>query len=238
MKRSYASREQAVVKVCDYEKFIEDNQDWVLYQDLIIAPPTADELVNEYPDADSEIVNRSQEMMSRFVSRGAQYMKMRLAGESDKLATMVSLRKGPVLSTDDTFFQGSKPLYEQFGSQKALDRNLAVSKRMGFTPDPNSVYFPNLARFKGDPEAYVSRSQGRGYIRRLLEKRGWSSEGAVSVAGRGPESDPLDAKNCVPLGEDVIQRYAGKMIEKDPSLRQLGRKELRERVLDRHGPRS
>ncbi len=225
------------VQVREYLEFLQDNPDWAACEDLLIQPPDAEEIEKGYPDADRELLARCREMLGRYVTRGAQYTKMREAGESDKLAAMVSLRKGPVLSTDDTFFQGMQPLYEQFGSQKALDRNLAASKAQGFVPDKNAVYFPNLARRKGDPEAYVTRAQGRAYIRKLLEKRGWSAEGAVSVKGREPETDPLDRKNCIPLADDVIQRYAGKMLEKDPSLKRLSRKELRAKVIEKHGPK-
>lgn len=230
------------VKISDqqraYRDFMAANPDWVEHRDLIFCPPDADEIKSQYPDASQEVLSRCMERMSRFVSRGSQYLKMRMAGESDSMASMVALRKGPALSTDDTFFAGQGMLYDQFGSQKALDRNLEASKRHGFVPDKNDVYFPNLARFKGDPEAYVSRAQGRSYIKKLLEKRGWASEGAVNTKARQPEHDPLDAKNCVPMGNDVIQHYAAKMVAKDPSLKRLKKSELRAKVIEKHGPRN
>ena len=221
-----------------YRDFMVNNPDWAEHRDLIFCPPDAEEIKSLYPDASRELLSRCMEGMSRFVSRGAQYLRMRMAGESDSLASMVALRKGPVLSTDDTFFQGQGTLYDQFGSQKALDRTLAASKAMGFVPPKNAVYFPNLARRKGDPEAYVTRAMGRSYIKKLLEKRGWESDGAVKVQGRQPENDPLDAKNCVPMGNDVIQHYAAKMVAKDPSLKRLKRSELRAKVIEKHGPRN
>lgn len=217
--------------------FLKSNPEWKDSRDLIYAPPTADEIEKHFPDADEEILQRSGEMLSPFVTRGAQYYRMRQAGESDNLAAMVALRKGPVLSTDDTFFQGMGTLYDQFGSQQALNRTLAESKKRGFVPDKNAVYFPNLARFKGDPEAYVSRSQGRTYIRKLLERRGWESDGAVKVKGRGPEKDPYARENCIPLADDAIQQYSAKMIQKDPSLKRLSKREMREKVIEKHGPK-
>ena len=219
-----------------YSEFIKSNPGWIEFRDLLLAPPDAEEIRKGYPDADRELLSRCMEPLTGIVTRGAQYLRMRMSGEGDKLASMVSLRKGPVLSTDDTFFQGMQPLYEQFGSQKALDRNLQASKRHGFVPDKNAVYFPNLARFKGDPEAYVSRAQGRSYIKKLLDKRGWSSEGGVRATGRQPDKDPLDPKNCVPLADDIVKQYADKMIKQDPSLKRLKKSELREKVIAKHGP--
>ena len=221
-----------------YRDFMAANPDWAEHRDLIFCPPDAEEIKSLYPDASRELLSRCMEGMSRFVSRGAQYLRMRMAGESDSLASMVALRKGPALSTDDTFFQGQGSLYDQFGSQKALDRTLAASKAMGFVPPKNAVYFPNLARRKGDPEAYVTRAMGRSYIKKLLEKRGWASEGAVNVKAREPENDPLDAKKCIPMGNDVIQHYAAKMVAKDPSLKRLKQGELRAKVIEKHGPRN
>ena len=221
-----------------YRDFMVASPDWSEHRDLIFCPPDAEEIKSLYPDASRELLSRCMEGMSRFVSRGAQYLRMRMAGESDSLASMVALRKGPALSTDDTFFAGQGTLYDQFGRQKALDRTLAASKAMGFVPPKGSVYFPNLARSKGDPEAYVTRAMGRSYIKKLLEKRGWESDGAVKVKGRQPENDPLDAKNCVPMGNDVIQHYAAKMVAKDPSLKSLKRSELRAKVIEKHGPRN
>jgi hypothetical protein len=219
-----------------YSEFIKSNPDWVEFRDLLLAPPDAEEIRKGYPDADRELLSRCMEPLTGIVTRGAQYLRMRMSGEGDKLASMVSLRKGPVLSTDDTFFQGQGTLYDQFGSQKALDRTLAASKAMGFVPPKNAIYFPNLARKKGDPEAYVTRAMGRSYIKKLLEKRGWESEGAVRVKGRQPENDPLDPKNCVPLADDIVKQYADKMIKQDPSLKRLKKSELREKVIAKHGP--
>lgn len=220
-----------------YDSFIKSNPQWEPHRDLIFAPPSEEELVENYPGVDREVASRCMERLSQFITRGAQYMMMRIEGESDRMAAMVALRKGPGLSTDDTFFHGMKPLYDQFESQKALDRVLDESKKRGFVPDKNSVYFPNLARFKGDPEAYVSRAQGRSYIKKLLEKRGWESDGAVKVKGREATSDPYDRKNRKLLGEDVISKYAGKMVEQDPSLKRISRQELREKVIEKHGPK-
>ena len=219
-----------------YSEFIKSNPDWLEFRDLLLAPPDAEEIRKGYPDADRELLSRCMEPLTGIVTRGAQYLRMRMSGEGDKLASMVSLRKGPVLSTDDTFFQGQGTLYDQFGSQKALDRTLAASKAMGFVPPKNAIYFPNLARKKGDPEAYVTRAMGRSYIKKLLEKRGWESEGAVRVKGRQPENDPLDPKNCVPLADDIVKQYADKMIKQDPSLKRLKKSELREKVIAKHGP--
>ena len=221
------------------EKFLKQNPDWVKYPDLITNPPTAEELQSEFKDADTEVLRRCDEWIAMLVTRGAFYFRARMQGSTDRAAAMYALQKTARIETDDVFFQGAKPLYDQFESQQALDRTLRESKKRGFVPDKNSIYYPNLARFKGDPEAYVTRAMGRSYIRKLLEKRGWAAEGGVNVKGREPESDPLDAKNCRTLGEDIIRRRMGEEITKNPDLaRGKNRKRLRQQIIERHGSKT
>jgi len=217
------------------KEYVQANTEWNKCLDYLLYPPDAQEILEKYPDADSEVLKMCEHYKNPYYSIGALYMRLRDEGSANRWAAMCSLQKGPVLSTDDTFFQGSKPLYDQFESQAHLDRYLKVSAQHGYTPDKNAVYFPSLARFRGDPEAYVTRAMGRSYIKKLLEKRGWSSEGGVNVKGRGPESDPLDAKNCIPLGEDIIRERAAVMQAKDPSLKRMNRRELREKIIEKHG---
>ena len=221
------------------ETFLAQNPDWSKYPDLITNPPTAEELQSEFKEVDTEILECCDEWIQRLVTRGAFYFRLRMEGKSDRAACMYALQKSARVETDDVFFQGSKPLYDQFGSQKALDRVLKVAGQHGHVPDKNAVYFPNLARFRGDPEAFVTRSMGPTYIRKLLDKRGWSAEGGVNVKGREPDSDPLDPKNCRPLGEDIIRRRMGEEIKKNPDLAQgKNRKDLRQRIIERHGSKT
>lgn len=220
------------------DAFTQANPEWKDHTGWLLVPPDADEIAEAYPDADRELLDKCLQRLSGPITRGAQYMRMRSNGESDRMASMISLAKCAGLDTDDVFFSGSKPLYDQFESSRMLQRHLDVAKRFGFTPPANAVYFPNLARFKGDPEAYVTRAQGRAYIRQLLERRGWSAEGGVNVKGREPESDPLALENCRPLGEDIIRSRMSEMVSNDPSLKTADRRELRSQILAKHGPSS
>lgn len=221
------------------DEFLKNNEEWRQCPDLLVSPPTADELREWYPDTTHGMLTAARDpvRIGKFmVTRGALYAQMRNRGESGKLADMVAMQQGPGLNTDSVFFSGCQPLYDQFESQKHLDRHLANAKKHGFTPSKNAVYMPGLARFQGDPEAFVDHTQGRGYIKKLCERRGWACDGAVTVAKREPESDPLADKNCVPLAKDIIQRRAKEMVKADPSLARLNRQDLRQKIIDKHGP--
>ena len=217
-------------------EFCEENPEWKSCPDLLLMPPSREELVEDMCyELDENFLKKSGQRMSNGATRGAFYAMQRINGSTHKFAEMLALQRGPALDTDDVFFSGSKPLYDQFQSTRTLNTHLKASAKHGFRPSPNSTYFPGLARFRGDPEAYVTRAQGRGYIKKLLESRGWACEGGVNVEHRQPESDPLAPENCVRLADDIIADKAKEMIAKDPSLKKVNRKDLRAEIIKKHG---
>jgi hypothetical protein len=220
------------------EQFFERNPDWRPYADLVVVPPTAEEAQEEWPELDgSELLDTENWMTSYGVTRLALYVKMRRTGQGHRFAEMIAAQKSPACMTDDVFFAGMPRLAEQMPPRQ-LQNVLASAKRHGFTPSADAVYHSGLARFQGDPEAFVTRSMGRTYIKRLCEQRGWACEGGVKVAARQPENDPLDKKNCVPMAEDLIRSNARKMIRQNPDLAHLPKQKLREKVLQKYGPSS
>ena len=224
----------------EVEEFLEKHPEWAVCPDFAISPPTDEELLEWYPELTREFLDRSFEPVNiagdMVVSRGALYAQLRMNGSAHSFAEMIALQKGPGLDTDDIFFSGQGTLYDQFGSEKHLQKFVKNAKANGYTPSPNDVYYPGLARFQGDPEAFVSRSQGRSYIKKLCERRGWACEGGVKVEHRQPGDDPLSKENCVALGEDIIRDRAAVMHMEKPETRRMDRTELRKKIIQEHGP--
>ena len=219
------------------EEFLESNEDWRIVADYLAIPPTADELSEEFGELDREVAERCEEGINVggvLTTRGTLYAKARRNNAGDTFASMVSLQKAAKGMTDDVFFSGVPTLAEQFGSQVRLKRLVANCQKAGFTPGPYDVYQSGLARFPNDPQAVVSRSQGRGYIKRLCEQRGWACEGGVNVNHRQPERDPLEAAPS--MAPDIIRSNASRMIQQNPELRHRPKEEIRQMVLDKHGP--
>lgn len=217
------------------ERFFDEHPEWLKDADLVYVPPSAREVVAEFPDSEGMDILRDENAMSSFgVTKLANYVQIRRTGETHRWALMLASQSGPALNTDSMFFQGMPRLYEQFGSQRALDHVLKAAAKHGFKPNPTDIYQPGLARFKGDPEAFVPATGGRGYIKKLCETRGWAVEGAVKVAARQPESDPLAPEKCVPLADDLVRARMRTAIAKNP---ELGRKpkELRAAIIAKHG---
>ena len=123
------------------------------------------------------------------------YSKLIKRGVSQRLAEMLALRKAPRCMTDDVFY-GGQTLAQQFGNNASgLEQVTKAAKKHGYVPNSNDRYESGLCRPEvgmGDPQAFVPASGGRGYVKRLLENRGWEglSDGAVTVKYREPEKDP------------------------------------------------
>jgi hypothetical protein len=213
------------------DAFLVDHPDWARHVDLLLVPPTWRDLQEEFPDgagceADSDAGT------SFGVTKRMLYMRLRRDGNTHRFSDMIACQRGPGLMTDSVFFAGAKQIGDQFVNETQRKKVLAVAKRHGYTPNRTDVYEPGLARFQGDPEAFVPATGGRGYIRKLCETRGWACDGAVKVEARQPERDPY--AHAKPLAEDLIQERIKGTIAKDPSWKKKKR-ELREAIIQKHG---
>lgn len=91
------------------------------------------------------------------------------------------------------------------------------------------IYLSGLARFSGDPEAWVS---DRGDVQRAVEKRpGWSCEGAVTTAAPPIDQEPKKVR----MHPRIVKRIAKQMIAADPALAKKPAEEIKEMVIDKHG---
>lgn len=165
---------------------------------------------------------------------GVEHYKKCLAnGCTEKFAIMLVLRKPPRANTDREYFAGRHNLRQQFaGDRRGFNTVLRQAKKNGFTPPADAVYEPGLARFQGDPEAFVPASEGRGYIRRLMEKRGWGCEGAVNVKPGGSQAKPAK-----PIDERLAEQFIAQIEKKDPKFKRASKKEKLAEVARKHGTR-
>jgi hypothetical protein len=116
------------------------------------------------------------------------YWDMRLKGSSPRLAEMLALQSPPMSNTDREFLEGhcngnqfsGGPLAEEQGNRY---KKIAEAGGQNVT---GKVYMGGLARFPGDPEAWVS---DRGDVKRVVEARGWKCQGSVEVTPDGKSDD-------------------------------------------------
>ena len=143
--------------------------------------------------------------------------------EIDRVNEMIESGIGPYLVTDVEFlkdsengrqFQG-RPEQGEYYRKEAEKRGQSVKGKK---------YLSQLARFPGDPEAFVA---GRGDVQKVLEDRGWGCEGAVKVKARpsGEVPKPVD------VASDIVDRETAKAAL--PEMTKRERLDLREKVKNR-----
>ncbi len=212
-------------------EFKDWGDDWV----LVAVPPDAAEIKKEFPAADREVLRKANELLKPGypVTRGAAYLRNRRNGVSDSMAALIAMRKSPMPDTDDVFFSGLHHMGHQMCDEQAKNYINAHRKHTGRNPPEGAIYMPGLARFQGDPEAFVNRSDGRTYIKRLIESRGGTIDREMNVTWNEPETDPFEGN--VPLAEDLVRRQAAEDIKENPDLGRMTKQEMRERITEKHG---
>lgn len=140
---------------------------------------------------------------------------------------MVVNGKPPKSNTDVEFLIGiengrqfqQRPEQGDFYRKEAEKRGMNVKGRK---------YIGSLARFPGDPEAWVS---GRGDVQKICEERGWGSEGAVKVKQRPRE----ESHKPVDVAPDIVDREVAKIAQSE-RLNQQQKMDLKEKVKKRLTP--
>lgn len=138
------------------------------------------------------------------------YEKCIANGCSPKLAEMLATRRAPGCVTDDTFFVGRKGGQQFADSPDAGDYYAADLRKVGGSP-AGKVYMHGLARYPGDPEAWVS---SRGEVAEVCRKRGWSCKGQVNVKG-DQYADPIKP---VELDPDLVTNEVELLVSQNPEI--------------------
>lgn len=145
-------------------------------------------------------------------------------GCSRRMAELLAHRRCPALNTDKMFFARHGALGDELHPEY-LKGVVKDARRHGYHPTPGDVYMPGLAQFRGDPAAFVSRSTGaKARIKAYMDD-----------IERGPDSDPLANPT---LADDIVMEKIDEMAANDPGLLQRRDvRDVREEVLEKHGPR-
>ena len=161
----------------------------------------------------------------------AHYEWLRNKGESHKISEMLAFGQPPRARTDREFFEGMGTLDKQFDYDGKMHEGVVkLAMKNGYKPNNNDVYLSSLARFPGDPEAFISPSGGRGQIQDTCERRGWECHGTVNTKHRQPEEAP----KAKPLGEDIVRRAMAEEHTKNPDTKRMDQGELRHNIIKKH----
>jgi hypothetical protein len=166
-------------------------------------------------------------MKVKYVLNGKSVSENDFLAGGDGIRQIIESRQFPGLQTDDEFMANRGTLSSQLGEQ--TESVVKAAKQNGYKPNLNDVYLPAMARFPGDPEAFVSHGSARGSVRRTMESRGWGCEGSVKVKAR--ESEPASCR----LADEIVEQEVLKLTLEDKNARKAGLKELKQHVIDKHG---
>lgn len=128
---------------------------------------TADDLVQQMED----LSTRQREIVLH-------YWDCRRNGCEPRLAEMLALQAPPMSNTDREFLEGHCNGSQFAGSPMANDmgnKYAAVAKERGVSIK-GKVYLSGLARYPGDPKAWVS---DRGDVKRIAEEQNLAIQGSV-----------------------------------------------------------
>jgi len=158
------------------------------------------------------------------------YWDIRRNEASPKLAEMLALGIPPMSNTDREFLEGHDGNGNQFAKGPLAEEEGNRLRKVAEAGGQNvkgKVYLGGLARFPGDPEAWVS---DRGDVKRVIEKRGWKCQGSVEVTPDG-KSDELAAI----YRESKIAPGPGLDMDEDGFIEPSSmNEEQRAKLLDRH----
>lgn len=186
--------------------------------------------MNQTLDLPFSIASASPEVQQR-------YIELLDKGNSPLFAEMLALRCAPGARTDREYFADRGKLGDQFVSEKVCDFYVSEARKHGYEPNPNDVYDSAVARFPGDPRAFISPSGGRGQAADALEAQGYEvsnrlGDGLVSVRSRPGEAAPIETPHLAP---DLIDEMIEARIQANPDLARADRRELVEAVVHEHG---
>ena len=148
-----------------------------------------------------------------------------------RMKEVLESRKMPAIRTDAQFLANHGTLEKQFqGDERQLEKVTDKAKSLGYNPSPNDTYIPTLARFPGDPLAFVPPGSPKSHIRKVCEATDRACEGDVNV-----ERSRKEPNNTVRLGEDLVQEEAAMRIAENPEEALKPKEKLRNEILDKHG---
>lgn len=130
--------------------------------------------------------------------------------DAERLADMLASHQAPMAVTDREFmrFNCNGAQFEGLPAYGAMCK--AEAEKAGVSTT-GKKYMSQLARFTGDPEAWVS---GRGDVERVCKARQWNCEGSVNV------DSPIRDEPAKPkLADDLVQKYVKADLAENPEQR-------------------
>ncbi len=159
----------------------------------------------------------------------AHYVACRKAGSDHRLSEMLAFQQAPGASgVDNTFLAGTEN-GKQFAHAPWLGKAYKeISEKMAPGSTSGAVYKSQIARFAGDPKAWV---RSRSDVKKRAAELGKDVEGMVTY--HAPAREP---KAPVAIAEDIVQTLVRSKVARDPDLASSKKKltMVRREVMEKH----
>ncbi len=159
------------------------------------------------------------------------YKELSKLAYDERLQAMLDSGQTPHCVSDQTYMKGHAN-GSQFEKCQHMGNYYKHETELRGGNTNNKRYISGLARFPGDPEAWVT---GRDDIRRVIESRpGWSCQGAVDIDGRGNSPPPAPP---VEVADDLLNKYTIQVASTLPDPERIDLADLKKQVRERIKPR-
>lgn len=142
-----------------------------------------------------------------------------------RLEEMLRDRKPPRANTDREFLLGQCNGNQFEGQEDRGDALKAISESFGMDTT-GKVYMSGLARFPGDPQAWVS---GKGDAEKVLDTMGWGSTGAINR----PVTNVAEPAPAVDVDHHIVQDEVDAIIEETGAGEGVDKIDLAEQVYNK-----
>lgn len=141
------------------------------------------------------------------------YVLSRRNGTAHRMAEMFAFQRSPALKTATRWIGGHERTITDDMPEIVRHRMEASAKAAGVTCD-GAVYKSSLARFPGDPEAWVSSVED---CKRVADKRGMKLEGGIEHTPPGYNAEPIsDVKAPYKVADDIVNEKFETLCEEQP----------------------
>lgn len=169
-------------------------------------------------------------VVSENVSRQAFYVAMRLEGTSHSLAETLALQLPPGTKGTDRAYMEGRVCGNQFEKHPAIGNYYRKIANKAGVSTTGKYYSGQLARFPGDPQAWVSSIDD---VKRVADKENLGVQGAVNRTSVRGITDPAPT---VRMAEDLVREKVEAIVEANPDAKGQEKK-IRKQVIEKHGAR-
>lgn len=159
---------------------------------------------------------------------GESYMRLMAEGMDSNWAEMISMQSCPAFASDKGYIQDQRrhgtSIAEQYkNTPRELEELRKGLARNGYKLKSDDQYVRTAARFPNDPMAIVNETRSFSEVKKMVDER----------QKRSRDEEPM--KKVHKLHPRLVEKRRQQMIKEDPGLAFKDQRELRERIVDKHG---